>query len=375
MLCNAFAGLALSLLAPSPAPLAAAPPIPFASEQVQQERRGEIPLRELSGEDQGREPRFDPRSGKWLNVRRFFPVARVVDGDTIWVDRNNRREKLRLLSVDTEEQLIGNPNASPLKPETVFGEECARWAEEYIASLAVEGKRPVVGLAFPGGQERRDVYGRLLCHVILPDGTDYNLMLVREGKSPYFNKYGNSRLMHRAFVAAQESAKKARVGIWDPETNAPETPGAPAAKRPYDVLLPWWQARAEAVDRFRQRTKTDPARWVEAEDPEAVRRAAEAGTPVDVFAGVNRLFDEDDGSLTVLFRSGSKDAEIRARIPADAKDALLEAFDLRSINDPFRQNFVYLRGKIEQGSRGFTMNGARAEAWRVAEPGFDARDE
>ena len=64
----------------------------------------------------------------------------------------------------------------------------------------------LVGLAFPDGVEANDVYGRLLCHVILADGTDFNLKLVELGKSPYFNKYGNSRICHDEFVATQAAA-------------------------------------------------------------------------------------------------------------------------------------------------------------------------
>ena len=107
-------------------------------------------------------------------------------------------------------------------------------------------------LLFPEGVEKRDVYGRLLCHVILMDGRDFNLLLVEQGKSPYFNKYGNSRLKHEEFVAAQAEAKRRQLGVWNPMTNMPKTEGAPAAKRPYDRLLPWWQARADAIDAFRK---------------------------------------------------------------------------------------------------------------------------
>ena len=51
-----------------------------------------------------------------------YEVAKVVDGDTIHVMRNGELEKLRLLSVDTEEKLSGR-SFSPSKPETIFGQE------------------------------------------------------------------------------------------------------------------------------------------------------------------------------------------------------------------------------------------------------------
>jgi endonuclease YncB( thermonuclease family) len=55
-----------------------------------------------------------------------FEVARVVDGDTLHVLRGGRIDKLRLLSVDTEEKTT--PGFQNDKPATAFGDECARWA-------------------------------------------------------------------------------------------------------------------------------------------------------------------------------------------------------------------------------------------------------
>ena len=175
----------------------------------------------------------------------LFDVEKVVDGDTVHILRNGKLEKLRLSCVDTEEKFATN-STDPTKPSTVFGEECAQWAMEFFAALAKPGEKPKVGLKFAGDREERDVYGRLLCHLILPDGRNFNLLLVELGKSPYFNKYGNDLVCHELFVAAQSRARNAKRGIWDSQVNVPKTEGARSAKRPYEQLLPWWDARAEA---------------------------------------------------------------------------------------------------------------------------------
>ncbi|NOT30724.1 MAG: hypothetical protein HOP15_09790, partial [Planctomycetes bacterium] len=206
-------------------------------------------------------------------------VVRVVDGDTLevllGVPPDGESVKLRLCSVDTEEKISGRASSSPTKPETVFGEETAQWARGFFAELEREsGGELRVGLAFPEGR-RTDVYGRLLCHVLLPDGRDFNLLLVEQGKSPYFNKYGNSPIAHAAFVRAQEAARAARLGIWNPATNRAKTPGAHSAVRPYARLLPWWDARAAAIDGFRARAAREPDGWLAAEDPAAIQLAYE----------------------------------------------------------------------------------------------------
>ena len=299
----------------------------------------------------------------------LFAVERVIDGDTIYIQRGGQVDKLRLLSVDTEEK-AATQLGDPTKPSTAFGEDCAQWAVQFFAQLAEPGQPAKIGVLFPGGHEDRDSYGRLLCHVILPDGRNYNLLLVELGKSPYFNKYGNDSLCHGAFLAAQRAAREKELGIWNPKTNEAKTPGAPSAKRPYDRLVPWWDARAAAVDGYRERVAQDPAHVANAELPRELERALETslkGEKVEVFGLIEKLFDEKDGSLTVLMRSGVKDGAVRAKIDARDRERFA-ALDLAHRGDDFRQNYVWVQGLLERGPRGFDLRCADPTALRTAGP-------
>lgn len=309
----------------------------------------------------------------------LYDVERVVDGDTIHIRKGGERVKLRLLSVDTEEKLTGRPNISPTKPETVFGEAAAQWAKAFFDGLAEPGQTTQVGLRFPDGIERNDVYGRLLCHVLLPDGSDFNIQLVREGWSPYFNKYGNSRIAHEEFVEAQRLAREEQLGIWNPGTNQPTDPDAPSAKRPYAALLPWWDARAEAIDRFRARHAENPIKYVDAEDPENLELAAfavGAGARVEVFGSIFRVFDEDDGTTTLLMRTGEPDRALRVSIPAGDREAL-EALRLtQRAEEEFLQNYLVIAGEVvRQRDGSFRMELTDLEQLRVGgpEPEFGVR--
>lgn len=318
----------------------------------------------------------------------LFEIDRVVDGDTLWIRRRGELEKLRLLSVDTEEKLSYEGSAT--KPGTVFGDETSLWAQNLFEKLGTRSADGVarIGLAFPPGPlhaaagdasqgvEAYDVYGRLLCHVILPDGTDFNLLLVRLGKSPYFNKYGNSELAHEAFVEAQQLARAEGLGIWDPETNTPRTAGAPAAKRDYDKLMPWWELRAQAIDRFRQLAADAPLEVVAADDPEALARAFEHQRalpedepgPLRVFGLVDRVFDEDDGSLTVLLRSGAEDAAVRFVVDKEQRSAF-QHVDFEGLNWAYQQNYAWFTGQLEPGSRGgYVLRGTSHEQVEIAHP-------
>jgi endonuclease YncB( thermonuclease family) len=297
-----------------------------------------------------------------------FEVVRVVDGDTVHIQRQGELQKLRLLSVDTEEKLAGRAEPGGSKPETVYGQLTADWAQRYFAEHALVDGTQRIGLLFPGGVETRDVYGRLLCHVLLPDGTDFNLFLVRTGRSPYFNKYGNSELCHQAFVLAQREARAAELGIWDPSTNRAEGPQEHSVARPYALLLPWWDARAAAVDHFRAARAADPLRVAAADEPAqldqvlaaAAERAAAGETapaeePRDaVFGSLDRLFREDDGSVTLLLRTGVRERACRARIAPQA----VEHFDLAALEAStadFVQNYLWVRGTLQANGRGFQL--------------------
>ncbi len=295
----------------------------------------------------------------------------VIDGDTVHVWRGAGIEKLRLVCVDTEEKLTGRPRLSPSKPETVFGQETANWARGFLQELAPAG-RPMVRLLFPDGRERRDAYGRLLCHLILPDGRDFNLLLVELGKSPYFNKYGNSSILHEEFVAAQRRAIQAQRGVWHPKTNVPKARGAPLARRPYSRLLPWWEARARALEDFEQLRRSDPERWVSAADGDGLARAlarceADPEHQVSVFGTIRNVFVEEDGSRSVVFWSSESKRNFRARVRAESWSADLQRW-IRSSQAEFRQNHVTVEGRLRKGRRGIEAWVEEADRWQVFGP-------
>jgi endonuclease YncB( thermonuclease family) len=294
-------------------------------------------------------------------------VEEVVDGDTLHVLRGGKLTKLRLLSVDTEEKLSGKGPPSPSKPETVFGHETMLWTRELLRGLAEPGEPPRVGLRFPPGPEELDAYGRLLCHVVLSDGRDLNLLLVECGKSPYFNKYGNSELCHAEFVAAQERARAARIGIWDPRTNAAATPGAPSVKRPYERLLPWWQRRAAAIDRFRALRAEAPEEHVDAEVASELEAAVLRGKPVLVFGTLCELHDEPGGDWTLRFCAPEGAPALRVRIPAERR-AAFAGLDLAGTLDEYRQNYVWVRGSLARSREGFALRCTNPADLRVADP-------
>jgi micrococcal nuclease len=118
-------------------------------------------------------------------------VTHVTDGDTLNVRCAGRKERVRMLQIDTPER------DSPLYEE----------ASDALAAL-IAGRSVELEL----GPQARDDYGRLLAYVFA-DGENLNLAMIARGWSRYFDRYGPGAYPSE-FVAAERAAREARLGIW-----------------------------------------------------------------------------------------------------------------------------------------------------------------
>jgi micrococcal nuclease len=122
-------------------------------------------------------------------------VVRVVDGDTIVLDHN---EKVRLIGVDTPETV------HPAKPVERFGHEASAFTTRRLQGQDVR-------LAFD--QQRRDRFGRTLAYVCL-NGHLVNEEIIREGYGFAYVKYPYNAALMARFRAAEASARTAGRGLW-----------------------------------------------------------------------------------------------------------------------------------------------------------------
>jgi micrococcal nuclease len=124
-------------------------------------------------------------------------VTRVVDGDTVEARIDGEIEDVRLIGVDTPETV------KPGEPVECFGPQASRFSHRTL-----EGER--VRLVF--GEERRDVYGRLLAYAYL-DGHFVNAALVRRGLAHSLTIPPNDRfapLLRRLELRAARAGR----GLW-----------------------------------------------------------------------------------------------------------------------------------------------------------------
>ena len=116
------------------------------------------------------------------------PVVSILDGDTIEVLHNYRPVRIRLSGIDCPEK------------GQAYGQRA-----KHAASALVFGKE--VTLQTYGA----DTYGRTIAAVLLPDGTNANHVLVKDGWCWWYRKYAP---MDTDLEELENAARDAKKGLW-----------------------------------------------------------------------------------------------------------------------------------------------------------------
>jgi len=132
--------------------------------------------------------------------QKLYSVVKVVDGDTIDVSINGVTERLRLIGINTPETV------DPRKPVECFGVEASNKAKSILTNKKVS-------LESDSSQGEGDKYGRLLRYVFLEDGTNFNLMMIKDGYA-YEYTYDIPYKYQTEFKKAQKEAMEAKAGLW-----------------------------------------------------------------------------------------------------------------------------------------------------------------
>lgn len=128
-----------------------------------------------------------------------YRVISTEDGDTITVDMDGTKERVRFIGVDTPE------TQDPRKPVQCFGKA----ASEYTRNLI--GQNPVKLEADPTNTNR-DRYNRLLRYIYLPDGTLVNAKIIEDGYGFAYTSFPFIKL--EEFRALQKEAREQNRGLW-----------------------------------------------------------------------------------------------------------------------------------------------------------------
>ncbi len=168
-------------------------------EEARAQRRKARAQRQKEARAQARARRQELREAerRRARARSTVLVSRVIDGDTIEVQRNGTTEDIRLIGIDTPETV------HPTEPVGCYGPAASDFTKR-----SLEGK--MVRLEFD--VEHTDQYGRTLAYVFT-DGDLFNETLVAEGYAQVSTYPPNVKYVDR-FLASQRAARSGNRGLW-----------------------------------------------------------------------------------------------------------------------------------------------------------------
>jgi micrococcal nuclease len=129
----------------------------------------------------------------------LYRVVEFVDGDTIAVDMNGKKETLRFIGVDTPE------THDPRKAVQCFGVAAAANTKKLIGTSDVRLEADPLNT-------NRDRYGRLLRYIYLPNGTLVNAEIIKQGYGFAYTGFPFTKTDE--FIQYEKEAREANRGLW-----------------------------------------------------------------------------------------------------------------------------------------------------------------
>lgn len=129
----------------------------------------------------------------------FYEVAQFYDGDTIAVNMDGVKEKIRMIGVDTPE------THDPRKPVQCFGQAASDYTKQLIGNQNVR-------LESDPTNSNRDRYNRLLRYVYLPDGKLVEEEIIKNGYGFAYTSFPFTKLDH--FRELEKQARESKLGLW-----------------------------------------------------------------------------------------------------------------------------------------------------------------
>lgn len=286
-----------------------------------------------------------------------FKISKVTDGDTFRLENLDR--PTRLLAIDTEEtfktddaeQKINEiskvwaefyksqrgENKMPVKTDSPLGYEAWKWAENFFKDIEY------VRLEKEDDDRTIDIFGRYLVYMfaIKKDGSEinYNVECVRQGYSPYFNKYGNSKRFHTEFVEAQDYARQNNLGIWDPnKLHYPD----------YDERIVWWDKRAQQLNDYKEKYSSGENYFDLSSDRDFARLGDYLGKEITIFGSIGDVLTK---RFPYILRIPHTKDEKFDLIIHEENLGLMQELDIETK----KEYYIYAKGTLEKYGKGFQI--------------------
>ncbi|OGG57465.1 hypothetical protein A2853_03850 [Candidatus Kaiserbacteria bacterium RIFCSPHIGHO2_01_FULL_55_17] len=139
----------------------------------------------------------------------WYPVVKVVDGDTLTIAMDGKNATLRLIGLDTPETV------DPRTTVQCFGKEASNKAKQILSGSSVR-------IETDPSQGELDKYGRTLAYVFLRDGINFNKYMIAEGYGHEYT-YNLPYKYQAEFKEAERKAREEKKGLWADNACATES--------------------------------------------------------------------------------------------------------------------------------------------------------
>ena len=133
--------------------------------------------------------------------KQLYKVVKIVDGDTLDVEVNWKKQAVRLIGIETPEVV------DPRKPVQCFGQEASNKAKELLSDKQIYLENDPM-------QGDKDKYKRLLRYIFLEDGTFLNKLMIKQGYAHEYTYESKPYKYQKEFRAAEAEARKNKKGLW-----------------------------------------------------------------------------------------------------------------------------------------------------------------
>ena len=140
-----------------------------------------------------------------VSAYEWYPVLKVIDGDTLTIVMDGKNVTIRLIGLDTPETV------DPRKTVQCFGKEASEKAKQILSGTSVR-------IETDPSQGQLDKYGRTLAYVYVtansrPEGILVNEYMIREGYGHEYT-YNLPYKYQAQFKEAERLAREEKKGLW-----------------------------------------------------------------------------------------------------------------------------------------------------------------
>jgi len=134
------------------------------------------------------------------NAPGTYKVIQFEDGDTITIDLNGTKERVRFIGVDTPE------TQDPRKPVQCFGKAASNFTKQLIGDSYIRLESDPLS-------SNRDRYDRLLRYIYLPDNRLVQAEIIKQGYGFAYVSFPFTK--SDEFRAYEKEARQASRGLWN----------------------------------------------------------------------------------------------------------------------------------------------------------------